>query len=87
MSNWRSVALQEWTSGAVSLPDKHVSEKILASWSSSVAKVEFDGGQWQNTHPSSVVQNSRVWPAVVGRVGVWVVAEPRQHGGDDGHVS
>lgn len=38
------------------------------------------------THPSSVVQDEGVGPAVVRRVGVGVVSEPGQHGGDDGHV-
>lgn len=38
------------------------------------------------THPSGVVQDFGVRPAVVGRVGVGVVAQSGQHGGDDGHV-
>lgn len=38
------------------------------------------------THPSGVVQDLGVRPAVVGRVGVGVVAQSGQHGGDDSHV-
>lgn len=38
------------------------------------------------THPSSVVQDEGVGPAVVRRAGMGVVSEPGQHWGDDGHV-
>lgn len=39
-----------------------------------------------STHPSGVVQDFGVRSAIVGRVGVGVVAQSGQHGGDDGHV-
>lgn len=40
----------------------------------------------QGTHPVRVVDHEGVGVAVVGRVGIGVVAKPRQHGGDLGHV-
>lgn len=39
-----------------------------------------------STHSSGVVQDFGVRPAIVGRVGMGVVAQPGQHGGDDSHV-
>lgn len=38
------------------------------------------------THPSGVVQDFGVRPAIVWGVGMWVVAQSGQHGGDDSHV-
>lgn len=39
-----------------------------------------------STHPSGVVQDFGIRPAIVGRVGVGVVAQSGKHGGDDSHV-
>lgn len=49
-------------------------------------KYPFEIRVRSGTHPSGVVQNFGVRPAVVGRVGMGVVAQSGQHGGDDGHV-
>lgn len=38
------------------------------------------------THPSGVVQDVGVRPAIVRRVGVWIVAQSGQHWCDDSHV-
>lgn len=39
-----------------------------------------------DAHSSSVIQDEGVGPAIVGRVGEGIIAEPGQHGGDDRHV-
>ncbi|TNN71027.1 hypothetical protein EYF80_018688 [Liparis tanakae] len=42
--------------------------------------------QWEMTFHDFKSEDFRVGLAIVGRVGMWVVAQSGQHGGDDSHV-
>ncbi len=54
--------------------------------SSRCIKVQMNKIFRGDAHSSSVIHDEGVGPAVVGRVGVGIIAEPGQHGGDDRHV-